>query len=195
MKKLANLVFIILLAACNNGKDKTDTTDSLQTVRKIIAEDSSVIFNPTNLAWISNRYDVNHEENWKEPEMPFVHFGANQDFYNDYKSVLYWSPDSSHVLDIGSYGSVIVKDKTGHITLEAGEPDTEIALINPVKKERTRLMFVGPSSEVLSAKWVDKTDAMIVGTFDKTGNGQKDTLIWMIRVDDMFFRLYNIKSE
>ena len=195
MKKLTVAALIIFIAACKNGKDKVETVDSLQMVREITGKDSTLIFNKHHLPWINNNHIITHEESWKEDSMPFQPFGGNQEFYNNYKSVLRWSPDSTKVLDIGSYGLVVVRDKDGNVTLEAGEPDTEIALIDRRKNARARLMFVGPSSEVLSASWINKSDAMIAGTFDATGNGKKDTLIWMIRVDDMFFRLYNLKTK
>jgi hypothetical protein len=54
-------------------------------------------------------------------------------------------------------------------------------------------MFVGPSSQILDAKWINKHEAVIIGTFDKTGAGNLDTLLWMIDVKDKYFRLYNVK--
>jgi hypothetical protein len=56
-------------------------------------------------------------------------------------------------------------------------------------------MFAGPASNIISGRWMDSTQAMILGTFNQETGDKKDTLIWLIDVKDRFFRLYNFKSS
>jgi len=120
---------------------------------------------------------------------------VNETFTNNYASVLRWSPDSLNILDLGSYGSVLVKNKAGSYTVEAGEPDTEVALLDLTKNVRRRLLMVGPSSTITNGKWLNNDELVVTGTFNKTGNGENDTLMWMINIKDNSFRLYNVTGK
>jgi hypothetical protein len=197
------LLVLFLLTSCK-GNDKeakeeenTVTDDSLQVIKSIVSEDSVMVFNDTdnwmrqsiqknNVDW--NRFHL--EEFWTDDSLQSKSFKPDADFYRDYTTVLRWSPDSNYILDYGSYGSVKVKDnKTGNTKIEGGEPDTEVSLINPKTKTRTRILFFGPGTNVSDARWLSASQVAILGT-DENDNNQPDTLLWIVNAKENFFRKY-----
>jgi hypothetical protein len=193
------------LFACTSSqkKDKEmEQPDSLRVAKDVFIKDSITIINENVFDWISKQLgktptELNNialEEYYKNDSLPAESFEPGKEFFTNYASVLRWSPDSNYVLDIGSYGSVLIKDENGTTKVEAGEPDTEIALIEPAKKQKKSLFFAGPSSTIFNARWVSKDDALILGSFDESGNGYPDTLFWMVNVKDNFYRMYKWKK-
>ncbi len=190
--------------ACKNessGENRTVLNDSLANVKAIISRDS-LLFHSNNLAaWIASdlqktNIDWNSlrlEEYAVEEKHPQEPFTPPANFFRDYEEVLKWSADSSHILDIGSYGSVLVKDKKGNPKVEAAEADTEISLIDIANKQKRRLFFVGPSSVIINGTWADTSDVLILGSFDEHANNKPDTLFWLINVKENFYRMYKWK--
>jgi len=192
------------VSSCNTEPPDTDSEvqDSVAVALGVTIKDSAVFMKNSNALWLTKTVGAPNlqwsklqlENYWSEDTLDWQPFAPGETFYKDYQSVLYWSPDSSYLLDVGSYGLMVVKDENGNTTLEAGDPDTEIAVIVPSKNEKARLMFAGPASYIMGGKWLDSTQASIVGTFDKENSVEKDTLVWMIDIKKNFFRLYNFKA-
>jgi hypothetical protein len=198
------VAFAFLVVGCkpNFGKDvEAKLADSLAAVRAIIIEDSTAIAQNELNAWIAtllgkeqlNWNILNLQEYGKEELKEAESFAASKEFVTDYSEVLRWSPDSSHILDIGSFGAVVVKDASGKPRVEAREADTEISLLNVKGQHKRSLLFVGPSSVIIDATWVDTSNALILGSFDEQGNQQPDTLFWIINIKDNFYRMYKLK--
>jgi hypothetical protein len=198
---LCNVFFI---TSCINSqheeqKENTVADDSLQTVNSITSEDSLMIFNNSAQNWISNsikktNIDWNRfhlEEFWNDDSLQVNPFKPEADFYKDYAQVLRWSPDSNYVLDIGSYGSVKIKDnKTGNTKIESGEPDTEISIIYPKTKVKARLMFFGPGTVITDGRWLDASQVAVLGINNETADHSADTLLWIVNTKENFFRKY-----
>lgn len=197
------LFVLFFLASCKGNskeasKKNIPADDSLQTVSSIASEDSIMIFsNAEN--WINKSIQKNSIDwnkfhltaFWSDDSLQSKPFTPETDFYKDYAQVLRWSPDSAYILDIGSYGSVKIKDnKTGNTKIEGGEPDTEVSLINPKTKTRTRLLFFGPSTVISDARWLNASQVAILGEYDENGDHQPDTLLWLINTKENFFRTY-----
>lgn len=198
-------ILLLLVAACNNEEKKPaepEVLDSAQHAQLIASNDSALVTEVGVNGWLSQNLAVNNvnwnnlqlENFWHDDSLEKQPFTPTPQFYKDYHSVLHWSPDSTYLLDIGSYGSVVVKDPQGNTTLEGGDPDTEISVIFPEANQKARLLFAGPSSYIISAQWLDSTQALILGTFDQANNQDRDTLLWIIDVKDNFYRLYNFKG-
>lgn len=197
---LSAIVITVYSCKCNNGKVEEETIemDSAQTAQSIISEDSSYVFNPVTQSWINQRLNT-ASFNWKRFKL--LSFWAEEpgekteaattpDFYNRYASVLRWSPDSSYVLDIGSYGGVVLQDTTGKHIVAAGEPDTEVSILFPKEKKKTRILFGGPSLRVFNGSWADSSQVVILGSLDTAHVGRPDTLLWLMDVKEHFFRKY-----
>ncbi len=199
-EKLIYFLLLIVFSSCNNNR-KNENQGADSSAHHFTKDDSSSIFSATITDWLNENLKtsatnrkITLEERWNDDSLQTEPFAPEPSFYKNYHSVLHWSADSAYVLDIGSYGMLAVTDNTGNIQLEAGEPDTEIAIIDAKNNKRTRLMYVGPSSTIINGRWLNNTDALVLGTF-LNDNRKTDTLLWFINVKDNLFRLYNLKSQ
>jgi len=199
------MIFIFLITSCSGNekkepKENTVVDDSVQTARSIASEDSMMIFN-NNTGWISESIKKNNidwrrfhlEEFWSDDSLQKKSFQPDKEFYKDYAPVLRWSPDSSYVLDIGSYGSVKIKDTSGNTRIEGGEPDTEVSLLYPKEKNKARLLFFGPGTTIVDGRWLDSSQVAMLGLYDENGDNHPDTLMWIINAKENFFRKYKLK--
>ena len=197
------IIFVLSVASCSGNekeqqKENTVSDDSVQTLQSIASEDSMMIFNNRAENWISrsiqkNNIDWNRfnlDEFWSDDSLQKKSFEPEKEFYKDYAQVLRWSPDSNYILDFGSYGSVKVKDKAGNTRIEGGEPDTEVSMIYPKEKSKTRLLFFGPGTTIIDGRWLDSSQVAVLGLYDEKGNHQSDTLMWIINAKENFFREY-----
>ena len=196
------MLFLISISCSNNEqqakKENTVEDDSLQTVKSIVSEDSVMVFRNNASNWIGesiqktgldwNRFHLT--EFWSDDSLIEKSFEPSRGFYKDYEQVLRWSPDSTYVLDIGSYGSVKVKDENGQTHIKSGEPDTEVSMIYPKTKSKLRLLFFGPSTSIMDGRWLDDSQVAVLGIYDEKGNHHPDTLLWIINAKDKFFRKY-----
>lgn len=191
------LTLILVQAGCTcNSSNKNVEADSVQTAKNIAAEDSIMVFDSPHRSFIAstlqsdwNWSNFTLQEFWAEDSIVTKPYTTDTGFYQKYGPVLRWSPDSSYVLDFGSYGSVVTKDLKGNDHLVAGDPDTEVSLLYPKDHKKWRLFFGGPSTHVLNAAWTDTTEVAILGSLE-TDTSQADTLLWLIDVKQNFFRRY-----
>ena len=191
---------LLVNASCSNTgqqKEENEVADSLETVRSIASGDSALIYKSSTNNWIASSVQSNidwsrfHlEDFWSDDSLNKRPYTPEHDFYKDYAQLLKWSPDSNYVLDLGSYGVAIVKDKNGKPKIESGDVDTEVALVDPKSKTRTRLLFFGPSTTVVDGRWLDSAQVAILGLNHEKPNEQPDTVLWVIDVKEKFFRKY-----
>jgi hypothetical protein len=194
MKQIISLIIVVSVSCRNvDGEKRTQKKADLKKT-----EDSSSIFSSSVIGWINANLKTRNpslstEERWQDDSLRQEPFELTKEFTKNYASVLRWSPDSTHILDIGSYGAVLTQDKNGKIYLEYGEPDTEVAMISVKNNQRTRLLYVGPSAEIKDGKWLNNTELMILGTF-KSETGKIDTLSWKVDLQEKIFTLYNVST-
>lgn len=198
---VAALLLTVAGCKCNNDKaeEKAIELDSTQTAQSIIQEDSVMVFDNMNDPWITENFKTRGfswsgfklVSFWAEDSAAKKPANFTPDFFKRYASVLKWSPDSTYVLDIGSYGGVVVQDTTGKSIIAKGEPDTEVSLLYPKENKKTRVLFAGPSLHVINATWADNSQVAMLTTLDTARNGSKqDTILWMIDVKENFYRKY-----
>lgn len=106
-----------------------------------------------------------------------INFQPDHQYYKDYATVLRFSPDSSYILDFGSYGSIPVKGKSGRTSLEGGEPDTKIMVGIPKEHKEWQVMFAGPGTAILDATWKNDHQFMVLYANQQEGNHVDTTLI------------------
>ena len=197
------LLLCVLSLSCNNAKEEEEKTeeDSITMVQDIAAEDSALIFENNADKWLDLSLHNNAgswkkfklKEFWYEDSMQKKYFKPEPGFYKDYAPLLKWSPDSSYVLDIGTYGKVLVKDKMGNSRIEDGEVDTKASLLFPKTDASAELIFLGSSGSFIDGLWIDSTRFSILGVFDEKGNQKPDTLLWVIDAKENFFRKYKLE--
>ncbi len=206
------IICIVLLAglsSCNNNKgnkavndslraDLPVLSDSMQAVHDIDSADYASLFKSKTNVWLSGMFDNKQTkwdnfhlvDYWKDENLKSTPFTLTKKFYADYAMFLKWSPDSSYIFDM-SYGMMVNKDKSGNTSFESGSVDNEVALLNLANKTKTRLIFFGPGTTPVNARWVDSSQVALIGLFDTSGNNPPDTLMWLIDVKENFFRKYS----
>lgn len=204
-KIIYSLLFAGLgFAACKNGHDKEyaqdstlggDTLTEVQTEVQTRTEDSSLMFNNQTMAFQNdltqhkidwNRFNLKQYGTVVDSSQKWVSFDKNAAFYKTYSKVLNWSPDKKMILDLGSDN--LVNDDNGD--LEEGDPETQLTIINPENKQRRQLMYLGPSANILSAKWLTNTQVAILGTFPSKNPNVDDTILHIIDVQKNYVRDY-----
>jgi|GEM_PF-1207373 len=107
-----------------------------------------------------------------------VNFHPDRKYYEDYAKVIRFSPDSNYILDFGSYGNIPVKNKAGLTSLEGGEPDTKIMVGIPAEHKEWQVMFAGPGTVILDAKWKNNHQFMLLYT-QQANKDRTDTTLMM----------------
>ena len=90
------------------------------------------------------------------------------------------SPDGTKYIEYGGSG-------------EEAEPDSELALVDALKKERRRLLFYGPSVRIDDAAWADNETVMAVGTEEIDEGPQKTAvqpLVWIFHLPQNLVSTY-----
>ncbi|KAA2244996.1 hypothetical protein F0L74_03270 [Chitinophaga agrisoli] len=99
------------------------------------------------------------------------------DRFEEYKPFFVYSPDSTQVVDMVSYNTIIHKGRDGKIALEGGDPDMEVALVNVQTKKRERILFVGTTTMIIEAVWINNHTILIAGgIYDE--HDQLHPVIW-----------------
>ncbi len=197
--------FILVLTACKNNKDdgkETDITDTATMEPSIFirSEDSAVVFTNKaddwiskslhNSAWNWSRFQL--AEFWYEDSLQKDPYEESKKFYSDFAPLLKWSPDSSYILDLGTIGTMIIKDKFGKPYIADGDIDTEISMRYPKTEMKSRILYFGSTYSLIDAKWLDKEQVAILASVLSNGP-QADTLLWVINAKENYFRKYKWK--
>ena len=193
-----------ITASCNNdqdarketGKPETDTA-TMQPAESIALEDSAIVFTNNADNWISQSL---HKSTWNWSRFQLAEFWyldslkqnpyeAGDRFYTAYAPLLKWSPDSTYLLDMGTIGATLLKDKTGKTRIADGDIDTEIAMCYPKTKMKSRILYFGSGSYLIDATWLDNEQVAILGAVHETGP-HPDTILWVINAKENYFRKY-----
>lgn len=202
MHTLLFLLLCLLVTSCSNNQKEKESVqeDSVIMVEDIAQEDSILFFENKADEWLDLSLNNNNnmgawqkfklQEFWYEDSIQELPFEPAPGFYKDYAPLLKWSPDSSYVLDIGTYGKVLVKDKKGNITIQDGEVDTKASLVFTKKGTVAEIIFLGAGGNIIDGRWIDSTQFSMLGTFDIKGDQTPDTILWVIDAKEKFFRKY-----
>jgi hypothetical protein len=210
----ALLVWMALIVACGSGGDKqaenpvdttaNETPDSSETFTPVDTSSEFIQTYSSNLQpWLDRTQrqttvrlgDFEYIDNWVEDSLVESQANLTPDFYKKFKQVLVFSPDSSKVLDLGTYGAMESKTSTGQPTIVQGEPDSEIAVLDRATKKRRRIFFFGPSSSIEQGFWINNNTIVLAGRSEEQ-NTVKPT-IWTVRVDSTsnFYMRYEPKKS
>ncbi|HEU4553129.1 MAG TPA: hypothetical protein VFS25_09850 [Chitinophaga sp.] len=97
--------------------------------------------------------------------------------FEQFRQFFVYSPDSTRVIDMVSYGNFLHKGPRGTVVLESGEPDTEVAIVDVQTKKRERILFTGPSTVIKQVVWINNHTVLIAGgNYDE--NDQLQPAIW-----------------
>ena len=72
-----------------------------------------------------------------------------------YKSLFIFSPDHKTFIDLDSYNYFVSKDGHGNLVSETGDPEEEIAVVDPALQQRIRLAYYTASDVITDdACWI-----------------------------------------
>ena len=201
---------ILLLAACGGKNEKqhekterTIAEDSVATgleVDSVLSEQEILLSNETGLtgfvkskkpAFDWKRFQL--KEYWSVDSFISEPFSPDKNFYEAYGKLLKYSSDSSSFIDLDSYNISIKKDTKGNLIGEEVGPDTEVSLVNTKINKRMRLLFLGPGGSIEDARWIDKNNLLLFGTY-ANDSGISLPAIWKINVPEKAFFLYEIND-
>ena len=190
----------MVVLACNTGTDRSAAVDSAQvnlpdsSVTTFTPVDSSSEFLDTfssNLQpWLEQTIktsqvrlrDFRYADNWVDDSLVISKQNLDKEFLKSYESVLVYSPDEKKVLDLGSYGTVIRKNKKGQNQIQPGEPDIEVAVIDLESKRRRRIFFSGPGSLVEKGFWMNDSTVLLAGK--SHDQNAEIPMLWLVKLND-----------
>lgn len=199
----------MLAIACNNN-DKTSAGDATPTADSVVSGEVDSTFSGENMTTLAetafgkyarsqlSHFDWTHfvmTTSWKEDSQRVRPFQGGPAFYEAYGRFIRYSPDSSYFLDMDSYNVDLKKDKTGHWTATTNGPDSEISLVDPKKKERRRLLFLGPGSSVQDGYWLNKDNVVLLGVLEAGTNVGKRVSLWKFNLPSRTFYLYELPDS
>ncbi len=106
-----------------------------------------------------------------------------------FRKLISYNTDSTFGVDLFFYN--YLPRKIGErIYVEAGEPDMEASLIDVKKKQKKRLLFLGPSYILFEAQWLNRNEIVIAGAEIISENKIKP-LLWKINPEERMAEMYN----
>ncbi|MBB6610678.1 hypothetical protein H7F15_06490 [Pontibacter sp. Tf4] len=115
--------------------------------------------------------------------------GNWQELYKEHPKLFKPSPDKTTVLDIYTYERVFDEKRRGKIEVSADSPDSEVAIVDTAKGEKTRLMFCGTPCQFHDAWWRTPNEVIVVGLVQETGEEYYPAL-WYINLTTDTIRQY-----
>lgn len=212
MNKLVNLCFIAMsfaIFACNGSQDKQAANEN-QAEDSLVSEKQDNVLTDQNLAIINetgfskyakiglpkldwNKFTVT--KFWQEDFHNKSAFEPDKNYFNYYGDFLKYSPDSTKFIDLDSYNISISRSKTGKLIGGPQEPDTEVSLVDIKKKEKLRLVFLGPGNSVEDAAWIDNDNLILIGYLENDSASGTNAAIWQFNISSGKVNLYELSDE
>lgn len=220
MKKIVFLIsLLVVLASCNNTADTNqtpaapttanNTTDATNTQSgNTITVKALTIIDQImgNLRlWVefyqhkNSAFDVGNLAftATQKSKLMTSSFEMSKDFNEQYGKWLIPSPNKQRLLDLYSYNLVMERDKLGKWNCTGLNADSEVSVIDPSAKTKTRLLFLGPGTSIENGFWLDDTNVVIVGISTNNQYNAPNPILWQVNLAtqeiDQFDYLDNLK--
>jgi hypothetical protein len=182
---VAGLSLIMFTLSCQDTPDKeaeeADLTEAdsvgMERVDTVLSNETISFFNQSGLSDFAKSKSPQFDwskfrmtDSWQEDSLLITDFRPAPKYFDNYKTLLKYSPDSSRFLDLDSYNIALDKDKNGKLSGNESGPDTEISMVNVKDQKRIRLLFTGPGSSVEDGSWIDNDNVVLMG-FQETTAG------------------------
>jgi hypothetical protein len=213
MRKFAFLALTasIFFTACKNEDEKAASEtlpstggDSVvaESVDTVLSNETISFFNQSGFSDFARSKDPGFDwsnfrmtDSWKEDSLYITPFTPTPDYYSTYKRLLRYSPDSTMFIDLDSYSLAVEKDRNGKLVAIETGPDTEVSLVNPKTREKTRLVFLGPGNSIEEGSWIDNENLVLMGFHEKDNTGSKLPIIWRYHIPTTTFSIYEMPDS
>lgn len=211
MKKYLFIILIALVAmsACNSSGDKQAaeyelSEDSLliSASENTLPDENLGIINETGFSKYARisvpdlKWDkFTNTKFWEVDSIDKTVFDPEDNYFSSYGPFLKYSPDSSKFIDLDSYNISITKNKKGQFEGSSQEPDTEISIVDIKKKEKTRLLFLGPGNSVEDAAWIDNNNLVLIGYVENENASGTNAAVWQFDLVSKRVNLYELSDS
>ncbi len=199
MRILIPFAILVILLSCNSSTDKTTNTDTISSA----LPDTSTVYTPVDSStefldtfsanlqpWLEQSVknpqvrlkDFKYAENWVEDSLITNTQNLDREFLKTYQSVLVYSPNEKKVLDLGSYGTVARTNEKGEVSIEEGDADIEVAVVDLPSKKRRRIFFSGPGSLIEKGFWMNDSTVILAGK--RHAENAEIPMLWMITLNE-----------
>lgn len=114
--------------------------------------------------------------------------------WNVYQAYFFYSPDKGKAIDLYSYGTMPVKQDNGSVTLQRGEADDEVSLVNVKTRTKQRILFSGPGTIYQKAVWLGDSAVLITGMSDANEANKMLPVIWQINLSDSTVKAFSYQA-
>jgi len=200
-----SILLPIILASCNTQPEKEPRApvvneqeeNTEEKVDTLLTNETILFFNQSGYGGFAKTRSAGFDwskfkliDVWKEDSLLVTAFNPDKTYFDSYGRFLKYSPDSSLFVDLDSYNIHISKDKQGRLIGNEEGPDTEISLVDWKKKEKTRLLFLGPGSSVEEGGWMDEDNIVLMGLQENAGGDSTIPVVWKYHVPTNTFYLF-----
>ncbi len=192
---LAAVVAVLLLVLQLKNRHRGDEAITIDAAveREIVEKDRAIL--RTKIAAVFPHW----VQAWRSDDDRFDPAELQRDGLESIDLLLDIQEDEPHLpLDDEALRPLISPDGTKYIEYggysEEAEPDSELTLVDTLKKERRRLLFYGPSVRIDDAAWADNETVLAVGTEEAEAGPQKTAvlpLVWIFHLPQRLVSTYS----
>lgn len=199
----------LLFEACGHSDKKEDATSTTDTALTTPTE--HLVNENTELrGWFQNPGLQEWSKKMKKEDTSFsvTHFSKTDkeaisqqpdasysvEEWKAFEPHLVYSPDHLHAIDLYSYGNIPSLRPNGTYSLEGGDPDSEVSLVNVKTRKKRRLLFVGPGTIFQQAAWINDSMILVTGESDANAENEKKPVMWRINLNDSSLNAYQYQS-
>jgi hypothetical protein len=99
---------------------------------------------------------------------PFCYYNYSDKSLSLYQDLFIFSNDSTKYIDLDSYSLVLKKKPSGELFITGGEVDSEVALVDKIKRKRIRIVFCGTECKAEEVFWINDNMFYILGFTKKS---------------------------
>lgn len=206
MLGVAFVVFLGLWSACQSRhrEPQAETPAMTETDTSETLENPSVVQDLNQLPDWTSYLNRNSSGTFRANQFSFQEADTanlqREQFYSRkdwavYKKFLKYSPDSSYALDLYSYGTIPVRDSSGQVHLEGGDPDDEVALLDLKTGSRMRVLFSGPGTMFQDAKWLNDSVAIISGYSEINDYQRMLPVVWRFNRSSRLIEVFQYQDS
>jgi hypothetical protein len=201
------LIATFLIASCGHSDKKEQSAESTDTTAAAPVQNESMDIrnwfnNPDLLKWSQrmskkdSSFSITHfRKNGEEHLQSQPAISYSREDWKAFLPYLVFSPDHSRAIDLYSYGNIAVKKPDDTDSLEGGDPDSEVSLVDVATKHKQRLLFAGPGTVFQMAAWIDDSTVLITGTSDANPDNKTEPVMWKVNLKDSTLNSYEYQGS
>jgi hypothetical protein len=197
MKRWIFVFIAVFIISCTENEATQSTSENEAGSSLITEETGTEIWKHNSFKKLYDFYKI-YDSSFTPDSLVLVQQSTFEDYQAEtidvnklqpFRKLISYNTDSTFGVDLFFYN--YLPRKIGErIYVEAGEPDMEASLIDVKKKQKKRLLFLGPSYILFEAQWLNRNEIVIAGAEIISENKIKP-LLWKINPEERMAEMYN----